>query len=336
MGYQGEARRNPLLAAGRLLRRMGLPAAELPSHRWRSALPAPPGTLFLAATHWPLQDRQVDALLGWVKAGGHLVLAAGSRRAGESVEPLLRALDVGLLRYAGSHLPVPLEIDLDSARPLVAEVDPDLRLYTEGDYARLAEDDRGACLLHGRRGAGRITVLCDGSVFTNPWLGEGDHGELLWRLARIAPGPVWMVYEAQVPGLLAWLWNLAPALVLGVLAVLALALWRHLPRFGPPLDLPPPGRRRLLDHVQASGRFLWRQGARDMLLAELRHTVQSRLRRRHPGWQRLGPAEQAAHLAAATGLSVTQVEEALQEAAPPDQEGFVRTVRQLQSIRNQL
>ena len=100
-----------------------------------------------------------------------------------------------------------------------------------------------------------------------------------------------------------WLTEHALAVLISSAALLVLWLWRIGPRFGPVAADLPPARRRLLDHLRASGRFHWNNRGRDRLAEAAREACLARLARAHPGFAALPPGERAAQLAAYAGIS---------------------------------
>jgi hypothetical protein len=75
-GYQGEAARNPYLAAQRLLERMGTPVrsfAELPGIH---ELPPPDATLLVPTPRRTLGKARALELTRWVESGGNLVVVS--------------------------------------------------------------------------------------------------------------------------------------------------------------------------------------------------------------------------------------------------------------------
>jgi hypothetical protein len=147
----------------------------------------------------------------------------------------------------------------------------------------LLADDHGAYVLRFDFGKGQVVVLNDLDFATNFELARNDHAEFVWRLVHLhpAPGRVWF-YHADRQDLGAWLrknaW--APLGALGLLVLLL--LWRGMPRFGPIADDPQPVRRRLLDHLRATGSFLAQANEREEIgLAALRVAL-ARVRREFP------------------------------------------------------
>jgi hypothetical protein len=109
-------------------------------------------------------------------------------------------------------------------------------------------------------------------------VGELDHAELGWRLASAQP--VLLYLRMRSPPLLDWIQR--DAWPVAVAAALLLLLWlaRIIPRFGPLEPAEEPPRRSLLEHIVASGRFLWSRGAGASLLEAARERAVRLARRR--------------------------------------------------------
>ena len=76
-----------------------------------------------------------------------------------------------------------------------------------------------------------------------------------------------------------------------------------MPRFGPVAPDAPPGRRRLLDHLRASGRYYWTQGLRSRLVVAARDAALRRIARAQPDFAAAPQAERVARLASLAGIS---------------------------------
>lgn len=196
---------------------------------------------------------------------------------------------------------------------------------------------QGDQLLHYRHGQGHITIAAGlDSLIDNRRIGQLDHAELLWTLLQTyqpePSRPVVLAARLAVPRLWEWLGsNAATALVSG-LVLLGLALWRFVPRFGPPLPEPVPDRRELREHLAALGRYLWRAGGLDHWLRAAREAFLTRLAIRHPALAALPPAEQAAALARLTRRSPGMISAALYlpASSPPSFTAALRTLRNLE------
>lgn len=337
VGYQGEAARNPYLAAGRLLRRMGVPAAELPRRDWVEGPPPTLDVLVIASERHALTGPWLEQLLAWVQEGGHLMVRATTRRDEGEPDALLTALGVASHHYDDATGSGPVTLRVAGAE-LAAEFQAAVRLTAETDFTSLGEDDRGSLGLAARVGRGRVTVLAGFGPFTNRRIGDHDHARLL--LALVAPegrSPVvGITLDEDMPGLMAWLWQRIPeALVsLGLLTVLALGWRGH--RFGRLAEMPPPARRSLLEHIEAGGWFLWRRGHGRHLLEALRAALIRRAAGRMGGIADRPHGEQVRLIARMSGVPAREVAAAL--ALPPtlDARTFTRQAAALETIRKKL
>jgi len=186
-------------------------------------------------------------------------------------------------------------------------------------------------------GEGRVTVLADTYFMTTDAIGDRDHAELVHRLALREPGtPVWIVVGDAWPSP----WQLAQRhawMILVSLGALLLAwLAAVVRRLGPLIPDTSVERRSLMEHVEASGRFLWRRGARAELLAAVRRALRDRIQQRHPGWMRLPKAELHRALAKRAGLRGADVARALEDPTEPGPERFEHAVRTLDRLSREL
>ena len=182
-------------------------------------------------------------------------------------------------------------------------------------------------------GQGRLTVLSDSGFLVNQAIGEHDHAYVAARL--IAPreaGKVWLLFDSDMPWLGALLWAGAPYALVSAGLLLALWLWSLGRRLGP--LTPPPDRRRrdLLEHLDASGDFLWRHGRAALLVESSRRRILGAWLKRHPDVALADRHQQAEALADVTGEPVERVYRTF-VAQPEDARAFVEQAALLQRLR---
>lgn len=334
VGMSGEARRNPYLALERLAERMGMPAHEVRSLAELGALP-PRGVLLLPQPRGDLARRERARLLEWAANGGHLVIEAEPTG---TPDPLLDALGVTRKAVRSSGPRKPAEIAWPGAtRTLRADLSP--RQVLEAKAPRIAEGGQaGAMLLQLTRGDGRVTVINDFAFLQNRAIGAHDHAELGWRiLSASGPATVLRVFNnPQRLSLTRWLRANAPAVLAAAAAFLVLWLWRIAPRFGPIAPDPERARRSLLDHLRASGRFLWNAGQREELAEAAREAALRRVSRANPDFASITRGERRARLANSFGLAPEDAERVLAPQSPRTMPEFVRCIRVLQIIHDRL
>lgn len=334
VGYSGEARRNQYLAAERLLERMGVPARHVKTIPELKALPVN-GALVLPDRREALTPDARERLLNWVDAGGHLIVEDEHHTL---PDPVLDALGVQrkpakppakqpLVEATLPHAPAPMKVEMHSVQTIDA---PQAKVRVDGKTA--------THLAHFERGRGRVTVLNDLQFMRNRSIGHNDHAEFLWQIVRFQPdAPAVFVFDnPQKLSLLAWLADNAwPVLAAGGLA-LAAWLWRVASRFGPVAPDPEPARRRLLDHLRASGRFQWARGGAAALVEAAREAALRRVARAYPDFAGLTRAEQEARLVAAFGIRAEDARKVTAPAAPRTPGELMLAVGVYQRIQERL
>ena len=339
-GYRGEALRNPWLAAERLLVRMDAKASTLRSLPELRSLPAT-ATLLLPARHGLTRSLR-DSILQWVGSGGHLIVEA--EPTGQP-DPLLDA--IGVKRIA-------VKCPKDTGGGCEADELFEIALpgRETGSLVRLSRTPRleavdaefsfdggwGNALLQLRRGEGQVTVLNELDFASNPLIGTEQHARFLWELVSLPPGEV-MVYFFNRPGKLSladWLKENAWAPLAGGVALLLLWLWYVAPRFGPIAPDPVRSRRRLLDHLRASGRFLWSRGGAQRMLDAARDSCMRRITRAHPDLLAISELERPRRLAEILGWPEDRARQLLAPASATKMMDFLQTIGLYQAVHEQL
>jgi hypothetical protein len=197
-----------------------------------------------------------------------------------------------------------------------------------------SDSDGGAVRVYAE-GKGRIVLVAD-PYFTNYHLPQRDHAELLLALTELTPGKhVTIVKRLKVLPWYQALWRHYSLALTGVAVFLALLLWSAVRRFGPILPPPKAERRSLLEHIDASGAWLWKaDGGRQVLLEAAREDTLALIRRRVPALFRMPESEMWAALAHTCALPDADVSEALEQDAASHVTRFTRQIRTLQTLRN--
>lgn len=204
-------------------------------------------------------------------------------------------------------------------------------------------DDSASHLVSLPYSQGRISVASDLAWIENARTPERDgiavkqHASLLWHLVQSQPHQkVWLITDESSPSLWFWLWNYG-RYALGALAVLlALAAWRSWVRFGPVLPAEHARRRRLLEHIQASGWFHWQQGHWLTLLGAAQNATQERIKHRQPQWHDLPKDALFDKLATHCQLPREQIVQAFAPHAAPNAQLFSQLISTLDRIRKTL
>ncbi len=147
-----------------------------------------------------------------------------------------------------------------------------------------------------------------------------------------------LLYRAERDSLATLLARHFPEALAAALLLLLAGLWRAGLRQGPLQPVASRSRRQLEEHLRAGADFLLRQRGHVALLHGLQRDILRRARRRHPGFEQLGVAEQWQILGRMTRLPPSAISQAMRPypAQRLSAADFTRQVAHLQSLRNAL
>lgn len=349
-GPSPDARANPYLAAEHFLRQHGLAVQHANGLERLADLPAKGRSLLLLGERSNMSPRQVEQLLKWAKAGGHLLLVAEAlwdEEAGKSGDLLLDRLDIHQALSESFDEPAPprkkpapdltkLYVDNETA-PAYFSFDTDFNLTDPKHLAQFsANSAQSSHLMQLDLGQGRVTVITDSDLWKTPGIGKHDNAWLLWYLNQGTD--VTLLFNSDVDDLFTLLMRYFPQAIVALAALVALALWQAGMRQGPIQAPVPKARRQLQEHLKASADFLLRRSGQGTLLQALQHDILRAARRRHPGFEHLDTAGQWQVLEHLTRQPPHIISQAL--GPPPlkrlSSADFSRQVACLQTLRNAL
>ncbi len=271
---------------------------------------------------------------------GSAAQSAESAESAESVESVESAASSGT-----SKPPEPPAVRLEDFTPPGASYP----LQLQAVYGRLLQVKSGPAPRFGDASGGLVRVYAEGrghvvlvaqNYFNNHYLNRYDHAELLLGLTRLAAqdrgaGKHFLIVQGL--DMAKWyqaLWSNFSKALIGIGCVLLLLLWRALRRFGPPLPEPTLERRSLIEHIDASGRWLWKiPGGREILLRAARAACNQAWQRRAPDLLRLHPDQQIERLASRCNLAAADLVSALRHPAGKTPAAFTRQIQTLRQLR---
>jgi Domain of unknown function (DUF4350) len=317
--------------------------------RSRFFQPEEPQTLLMLGGRMDLTRVEHDALIEWVKSGGHLVTVPFDNdldRMGAENDPLLDLFDVRVIRDTSTR---------DSARPRGQSQEHTLTLpdgkiliapsmlsnWTLNHYSAAPQwrafDNAGDRIVRYSLGEGQVTLTMQPRYLINQWLDKVDHGALAVVTLELQEDTVVTVLRTYASGgLAAWLYRHALAFLIALAVLVVVWIWRQSIRFGPILPDPMPARQSLAEHIRATGRWLWRKGAHAALYAACREAFERHLATRLPGLSALSRQERAQRIADRAGVSLVVAEQVLDTSATPDPRAFTERVRTLEAVRARL
>ncbi len=331
IGYKGKARVNPWLAAERFIGRLGHETQPVIS--WTE--PDYGDAVWIVPASIPSNVSFTRSMEEWVRDGGHLILlvertdSATNDWRGRHAPPSIEQALTDMLRRAG----ISLETSGNARAREIVFQGTSYKVDAESDAVVSIKDEKGGVFASTECGDGRITVVTDGRIFRNRWIGERDHAALLAALVD-AGDIAGSVGIARDSGLSFWSLlrgHLSPILLAGALCLL-LWLWRNMSRFGPVESAaPPPVSRGYEHHLEALGHFHWKLDHAAALLARSRAQVAEF---GHRSSLAAGSSENALHsfLAERADLPPERVARALSDDAPRDPNAFTQITADLQKL----
>lgn len=350
-GPSPEAAANPYLAAEDFLRRQGLTVNHANGLDVLPTLEPRQHSLLLFGDRSSMTPRQIDQVLNWTRAGGRLLFVAESiwdEKLGHSRDPLLDRVQIHQLLSddlkdppadTGKD-PYPKLTKLyveDEDAPAYASFSTTFHLEDPHNLAQAwANSAKATHMMQLNHGLGSIIVVTDADLWKNATIEQYDNAWLLWYLT--ADTRVTLMFNTEHDGLLSLLLRYFPQALVALAALIGLGLWHVGVRHGPLLEAPPLARRQLHEHLRASADFMWRRRAQANLLQALQQDILRRIRRRHPGFDQLGVAEQWLVLARLTGQPTRAISQAMGPRPKQRLTGveFSRQVAHLQTLRNAL
>tara|TARA_R110002096_G_scaffold67332_13_gene163438 strand:+ start:445 stop:1542 length:1098 start_codon:yes stop_codon:yes gene_type:complete len=354
LGYRGEARVNPFLAAERFLTRMGLDAS-----RQFSLVELPNFDVVMVVPKTAIESsNQAWRVLEWAEQGGHLIYIhrdrndfLGAWNAGiesddeteaesseaeeleDSEEPLLDWLSIEVKERRRSTKAIRVNgerLEVSVPKGVGFQIEPEWML--QGDVIK-SGGKGGFSFASYPYGAGRLTLLADAYPWQNRNVGDNDHAEFLWKIVTLQPGAaaVWLLRSART-SFWALLWKYGWMPLLSLLVFVIFWLWRSVPRFGPKLPSPEPAPREFTSHLAMSGGFLWKHHCVSPLLGPIRRRIQRRYQQKALTFGEADVEDMLVSLADSSGLPVEKVRKAMQTETVRKSDRLKELLRDLQKI----
>jgi hypothetical protein len=367
-----EAKRNPFLAAELFLREAGVEVESVSGRTLLHDLP-PVGDILFVNNFGPnLNEQRYQALLNWIKSGGHLITTAHKtwdEDEGESGDQLLDELGVQLINYyadseedeydedsitlddfniTDSNV---IEVPFESGEVVKVNFNPSYALIDSKELSSAnISGEYGTHLLQIPLDDGMVTIMSDNQFLTNPTnnlfnfnitqnyfntsIADEDHAYYLWLLVG-NESKVWILYSLQTAGLFTLLWQKAKLACISMIILLLIWLLWLRNRFGPYQTDNSLNRRNYLEHILMAANFSWRQDKGKQLFQNSREQFIHWLSLKHPQLSSLTEEEQCQKLSELCGLSASKIYQALFGQWKTERE-FIQLTFILQSLRKKL
>lgn len=236
---------------------------------------------------------------------------------------------------------IPLTIiSSDRARLYQYDEQSQVLAYQE-DFAHLGNDEEEDYdneyieVARLRVGSGYIDAYASDISLTNDNIACYDNGYAFWQLVKDSP-QVWLAVNADRPSFWREMWALSAVGCVALIAALALWVWQQGVRFGPVLPIDRSQRRHFIDHIRASGMFIYRNDGSATLMQTLREDIQQKMQIKYSQYLQLGPDQQLEKLQQLTAMPSDDIQLAMFHPLPLPAGLLVDSVRKLQHLRNSL
>lgn len=199
----------------------------------------------------------------------------------------------------------------------------------------IATDNTGEILRLYKMGKGHLVLVAD-NYFTNQNIAAFDHAEVLLNLAQLQADSkqIFIVREIAPTPWHTLLLQAMPYAFISLTLLLLLVIWRATQRFGPLLPDPRQERRSLLEHIDASAKWLWQSAAgRETLLHASRAAAEKLMQRRIPEISKLPIQQRMTELHADCGIDIKHLQLALLGAVARLPHEYTLQIQTLQKLR---
>jgi hypothetical protein len=301
VGYTGEARNNPYLAAERLLQNRGLAVNSIYNEYQLGDLLKKPATLFFLASSDTFKEQNLYHLLDWVESGGNLIVNLPQFSFNLEEEYYYKDF---FTEYLGVKIIPSTDESITDYEITVKLPDMDKELSvklknhffledTEIKAAWPIQQNGNNLLLQYKMGAGFLSITTSLAFMENDMIGQQDNAVLFWYLVTqgAAKRTIWFLQNHELKSFWHTLFQYSWMFWLSLLLFLLFFIWKSSQRFGPLISTDDTVRKSLIEHVYASGQLLWRKKEGLLLLNSIRQAVIDKIKNKLKVWDTLSASQ---------------------------------------------
>lgn len=371
-GWSTKALRNPYLAAELFLEKSGVSVLATHDIHQIENLPAK-GTIFISDVRKVLTHKRLEAILAWINAGGHLIVAAPvhdkynpdpllsyfkvenhlherqklstqlenanlemrSGKLKEKIDVDAEPSDITYMGFQGIPSKVRAAFDPDSYLTHPALKDAKYKTDPVYELSYVASSDSGVHFIQLYYGDGLISILSDQGIWHSDKIAQLDHAYLLWILSENSEQVI-MLYGAQMSSLFYYIGKYAPELISGLVILMLAWLFYRGRRFEKVRQQIKETRRSLAEHIQASSLYYWRHGHVHALIEPARNELNRRIAMAFPGSGDVDENARIKLIADHTDIDPEKIKFALYATIGANESEYMKIMNYLQLLRNAL
>lgn len=348
IGLSEEAKQNPLLAAEMFLANKQITLSKLLQESDflvnKQITLSTNSTLIIDEAALIEYIGMEQAIIKWVKSGGHLVYLLSSRRDKLAInDNQILALTNVTVHEAEKTVKPSIILEAKEGNLSYKKEHYSVEWYFP--YSYYLEDCPGTAL---RLKNSENVIICDLGLdngyitfipsihpISTAGLRYLDHGELLlWLVGDNSK--VWYLPSLQSPNWLLSLWQWSwLVLVLSVMSMLSF-MWHVAIRIGLPKTPHSSSKSYFSEHIEAVGNFMIKHQQHRYLKQALLNDLEKAMELRSPRYRQLPVSEQALLVSKLTGKDKKTIEQLLTQELPVDDSARMQFVKTFKQLRNAL
>ena len=319
-----KAIKNPFLAAERFLTQIGMNAQSLSDRRLLIDLPSVNDLIVINIFGGNLPKDREDLLISWIKSGGSLIVTTDRfwdeklLKSGNNlldrygIRPTLKSKCKKDHKHQSFDIQKSvLEIELGQNKTAkVSFTSNKILLDTQGIAEKKYYGENGNHFIQIKMEQGRLIVLSDNEFLKNKYIEENDHAYFLADLVQ-GRSKIWLLYSSNMPSLLSIIWNNAFYFVICFLILLLFCILRLNLKSGPLITQNNNVRRNLMEHLEASGNYLFKLDKGAKMLKEVQKSTERSLKERYFFTTNKTRSEKCIAIAKQTNIQAKIVNDAL-------------------------
>ncbi|MCM8537662.1 MAG: hypothetical protein NE334_17105 [Lentisphaeraceae bacterium] len=340
VGYTGKARQNSFLAVQRYAEELDyfiesravFPLDDLNEY----------DTILVSIKSLPTNTAKLRIIKDWVRNGGTLV--TGFSKVNNPADLAYISAEIkDFLGISSLEFIDDLKDEMETT-----EIPFRDKTYTISSYEKLTLKARGygsrsldknGRFVYGAKNYnhGQIWLIRNLEIFENQHIGIHNNIDFLNSILNEMSSSVLIVYRSYSPSIWSWLWVHARLTIF--LSILFIVLWLMTmsKRFGPVLPVPYLGSRKIMEHVEVMGQYLWAGGHTKELVDDLRKRVFDRVKRTNSSLLKEPKEKFYLELSKQCGESIEDVSLAMNEAQDMSKpELFYKAIKTLKRIKDSL
>ena len=338
-----EAIKNPFLAAERFLVQTGKNAQSLSDRRLLIKLPSENDLIIINRFGGNLPEDREEMLIAWIKKGGNLIITADrlwDEKLLKTGNNLLDRYNIRPKRQSEQKCDeksiLELELGLEIGQKRLANVSFTINKFLV-DADDIAEkkyfSKNGNHIVQISIGQGKLIVLSDNEFLKNRSIGKNDHAYFLADLARNR-SKIWLVYSNNMPSLLSLLWSNASYFMICAFILLLLCILRLNLKSGPLMPENNNSSRNLMEHLEASGNYLFKLNKCEGMLKKIQKSTERSLTEKFLFTTQKTNSEKSSLIAKRTDIPPETIHNALFNDIIEDERDFINKSIVLQRLAN--